>query len=525
MNFISFEFAAFLLLTVIVYYIVPRRAQWIALLCANVVFYSFGGFKTIGYLVFTSVTTWGAGLVLERFNAARKTIDKSDRKLIERNTRLKKTMVAVCLALNFGMLFMLKYLSFALGAVGGLFGLFGLNAGITVPDFILPLGVSFYIFQSTGYVIDMYRGKYGAQKNIARFFLFTSFFPQMVQGPISRYDKLGAQLVEYHSFDGDNLRDGILIVMWGYFKKMVIADRAAVIVSTFFSDYGSVGGAVTAFSVLMYCINLYCDFSGGIDITRGVAKMLGIELEENFRRPLFARSLSEYWRRWHITLGGWMRDYVFYPISLSKPFGRMGKWARDKIGGKAGKIFSTSIATFIVYLIIGVWHGANFRYIAFGFYNGAIITSSLLLAGPYAKLKKKLHIDQDSRLWHFFETIRTAFIVFIGRYITRAPRLTVALSLIVHTFTPSAFNAHELWNGTILSMGLSPADLAVVGVCILLVHAVELYEEKRGCAIVSLSQKNGFVQWLVMLALILSIVFLGMMRGGYISSEFIYKAY
>lgn len=525
MNFISFEFLVFLVLTLVVYYTVPKKVQWISLLAANIAFYCFGGVRTVGYLVFTTFTTWGAGLILERMNAERKEIPKADKARLEGNTKKKKAVVAVTLLLNFGMLFILKYLSFTAVAAENLLGSFGVGFNAKVPDFVLPLGVSFYIFQSTGYVIDLYRGKYAAQKNIARFSLFTSFFPQMVQGPISRYNKLGVQLTEYHSFDTDNVRDGILVIMWGYFKKMVIADRAAIVVASFFSDYESYGGAVTVFSILMYCINLYCDFSGGIDITRGVAKMLGIELEENFRRPLFSRSLTEYWRRWHITLGGWMRDYVFYPLSLSKPFGRLGKWAREKIGGKAGKIFATSIATFVVYLIIGIWHGANFRYIAFGFYNGAIITSSILLAGPYSKLKQRLHINTDSRLWHVFETVRTSFIVFIGRYITRAPRLTVAVSLIIRTFDISRFSAHSLWDGTLLNMGVSLADLIIVAVCIVLVHSVEFYEEKRGNAVERLAEKNGLVQWLVMLVLMLLIVFFGMMRGGYISSEFIYKAY
>ena len=525
MNFISLEFVLFLLCAVILYYIVPKKVQWIALLLSNIGFYCFGGFKTVGYLVFTTLTTWGAGLILEKLNTAKKSIDKADKAALEKNKRLKKLVVAVTLVLNFGMLFMLKYLGFTVDAVMKLIGSFGVQASVRVPDFVLPLGVSFYIFQSTGYVVDMYRGKYPAQRNIARFSLFTSFFPQMVQGPISRYDKLGVQLNEYHKFDTDNIRDGILIVMWGYFKKMVIADRAAVLVGTFFDDYGSYGGAVTAFSILIYCINLYCDFSGGIDITRGAAKMLGIELEENFRRPLFSTSLTDYWRRWHITLGGWMRDYVFYPISLSKPFGKLGKWAREKIGGKAGKIFATSMATFIIYLIIGIWHGANFRYIAFGFYNGIIITSSLLLAGPYTSLKKKLKINEESGWWHLFQMIRTAFIVFIGRYITKSPRLLVALQLIVHTFNPVTFAARDLLNGTVLKMGLSLKDLIIIGVCTVLMHAVEWYEEKHENAVDALSKKNGFIQWAAMAILMIVILFFGIMRGSYISSEFIYKAY
>jgi len=393
MVFISWTIVLFLAAAVIVYYLVPVRARWTVLLAASTVFYLSGGVKPVFYLLFTTATTYSAGLLLDRLNARRTEIPKSDKAAQEKLKSRKKAVVAVTLILNFGMLYCLKYLGFTLNAAASLFGVFGAEVNVNLPDFIMPLGVSFFIFQTTGYVIDCYRGKYPAERNPAKYVLFASFFPLMVQGPISRYDRIAPTLLSGNRLKAENIRDGIQLMMWGYMKKMIIADRAAVVVNAFFGDYGSHGGAVTAFAVLFYCINLYCDFSGGIDITRGAAQLFGVALEKNFERPIFATSLAEYWRRWHITLGGWMRDYVFYPISLSKPFGKLGKWSREKLGGKLGKIFPTSCATFIVYLIIGIWHGANFRYIFYGFFNGAIITSSLLLAGVYMKLKEKLHIN------------------------------------------------------------------------------------------------------------------------------------
>lgn len=255
----------------------------------------------------------------------------------------------------------------------------------------MPLGLSYFIFQSVGYVIDVYRGKLPAQKNPLKYGLFVSFFPQMVQGPISRYDQLAPQLLAERSLDWRDLKFGIQLCLWGYFKKLVIADRAAVLVNAVITENCPYGGAVIASGILFYCIQLYCDFSGGIDITRGVARMFGIDMAENFRRPIFAMSLTEYWRLRHITLGAWMRDYVFYPLSLSKAFGRLSRWARTHIRGTGGKIFATSLATFIVYLIIGIWHGANFRYIAFGLWNGVLITASLLLERTFLRWKSALH--------------------------------------------------------------------------------------------------------------------------------------
>ena len=524
MYFVSGIFILFVLITVLVYYLVPGKYQWVVLLAGNIVFYLWGGPWTGIYLLVTTVSTFTAGLLLDELNIKKKDIPKDDITGAKKNRRLKKSVVAASLLINFGMLFAVKYLDFTIGAFA--------NAFLHTDDYpvlglVMPVGISFYIFQSVGYVIDCYRNKYRAERNPLKFAVFTSYFPQMVQGPISRYDKLAPQFFKAHRFDAENMRDGIQRVMWGYFKKMIIADRAAVIVNSFFSDYENAGGAVTAFAIIMYCINLYCDFSGGIDITIGISKMLGIELAENFKRPIFARSLSEYWRRWHITLGTWMRDYVFYSITLSKPFMKLSQSARKKIKGRAGKIITTSIATFIVYLLIGIWHGANFRYIFYGVWNGAIITVSLLLEGVYDSVKKKLGIKDDSKPWAVFSVIRTAFIVFIGRYITRAPRLTVAFMLIGRTFNPGSFRAAELWDGTVLNMGLKAEDLIIIAVSVVIVLIIEWYEEKHDPESFGmfLKKRNGFIQWIAILIPLLVILFFGIMRDSYIASEFIYKQF
>lgn len=525
MSYLSFAFVGFLLLAVTAYYVCPKKYRWIVLLLFSAGYYLTGGIRAMAYLAFTTITTWIAGLLLDRLNNLRKEVPKSDKPALERIKKQKQAAVAVTLVLNFGMLWMLKYLDFTVGTVTGLLGIFGISWNPAVPDFVMPIGVSFFIFQSVGYVIDCYRGKYPAQRNLARFALFTSFFPQMVQGPISRYDKLAPQLLAGNDLNCDSLRDGIQRILWGYFKKMVIADRAAVAVNAFFADYGSFSGTVTAIAILLYCVNLYCDFSGGIDITIGSAQLFGISMEENFRRPIFAGSLAEYWRRWHITLGGWMRDYVFYPISLSPAFGKFGRWSREKFGGKLGKIMPTSAATFIIYLIIGIWHGANFRYIAYGFWNGAIITSSILLTNVYSNWKKKLKIDEESGWWKLFTMVRTWFLVFLGRYITRSPRLLVGLSLILHTFNPFAARISDLWNGTMLNLGLSGFDYAVIAVSVCVMLAAEWFEEHHGSVRQALAKQNGLVQWIAVAVPLVVILLLGVYRGSYISSEFIYGQY
>lgn len=521
MAFTSMEFLGLTAGSLLVYYLVPGRFQWAVLLLASFGFYLAGGPGAMAYLLFTLLTTYFAGLALGRLAQKRRALSKEEKPGVEPKIKgWKKAVAAGAIAANFGLLYFVKYWDFTAQALTA-----GLGGRFAFPrlELVLPLGLSFYMFQSVGYVIDCYREKYPPQRHLGKYALFVSFFPQMVQGPISRFDQLGPQLGEPHPFDPDKVKYGIQLAMWGYLKKLVVADRAAVAVNTVFNAPEKYGGALTAFAVALYCVQLYCDFSGGIDITRGVAEMFGIRLAENFQRPIFAVSLTDYWRRWHITLGSWMRDYVFYSLSLSRPFGRLGKLTRKKIGGKLGKIIPTSLATFLVYFIIGIWHGANFRYIAFGLWNGVLITAALLLNNQFYSLRTRLGIPEDSKWFHVFRILRTTGLVFIGRYITRAPRLTVALSMLKKTFLhPCLYQVKGL---EFLNLGLGPGDLAVVAVGALVLFFVELYQERGGKVRGTLEQRNGFVQWLGILVPLAVLLVFGILRDPAISSEFIYKQF
>ena len=251
--------------------------------------------------------------------------------------------------------------------------------------------------------------------------------------------------------------------------------------------------------------------------------MFGIDMAENFRRPIFAMSLTEYWRRWHITLGACMRDYVFYPLSLSKAFGRLSRWARTHIKGTGGKIFATSLATFIVYLIIGIWHGANFRYIAFGLWNGVLITASLLLERTFLRWKSALHINDKSAAWRVFMTLRTMLLVFIGRYFTRSPRLSCVFRFLKTTVLHP--QPSQLLDGTLLSFGLAKTDFLVIALGLAVLLTLECFQERGVQIRAALEKKSGFVQWLTVTALLLAVLLLGVFRAGYIPSGFIYTQF
>ena len=513
----AFTSASFIVLTiasVLLYYIVPKKAQWCILLLASAAFYMAGSVKAFAWVVLVSGMTWVTGLILGRYNAI-KPADKAQKAQIQHK---KKQIAIICAVCCFGLLYAMKYWNFTLELLPS-----ALGNHIPRWDFVVPLGLSFFIFQSMSYVIDVYRGKYAPERNPLRYGLFVSFFPQMVQGPISRYDQLAPQLLAERSLDWRDLKFGIQLCLWGYFKKLVIADRAAVLVNAVITENCPYGGAIIASGILFYCIQLYCDFSGGIDITRGVARMFGIDMAENFRRPIFAMSLTEYWRRWHITLGAWMRDYVFYPLSLSKAFGRLSRWARTHIRGTGGKIFATSLATFIVYLIIGIWHGANFRYIAFGLWNGVLITASLLLERTFLRWKSALHINDKSAAWRVFMTLRTILLVFIGRYFTRSPRLSCVLRFLKTTVLHP--QPSQLLDGTLLSFGLAKTDFLVIALGLAVLLTLECLQERGVQIRAALEKRPGFVQWLAVTALLLAVLLLGVFRAGYIPSGFIYTQF
>ena len=473
MPFASLTFLGFTAAAVVAYYLVPRNYRWCILLAASYLFYMAGGWHAVFYIIFTTAVTYIAGRLLNSIN----------------KVLYRKIIVAISLILCLGLLFMLRYLDFA-------------------QNLIIPLGISFYIFQSIGYVIDVYRGKHGPEANIGKFALFISFFPQIIQGPISRFNQLAPQLEEGNNLDLQNIKYGIQLAMWGYFKMLVIAGRAGMIVDAVYGNFADYDGAVIAFAVLLFGIQLYCDFSGGIDITRGVAKMFGINMVDNFRRPIFSTSLAEFWRRWHITLGTWLKDYLFFSLALSKPIVKIGMFTRHRIGGTLGKIIPTSLCTFAVYFAVGIWHGASFRYIAFGIWNGVIITSSLLLAGFYTDIKKRLRINDKSFLWWVFCVFRTGALVSVGWYLVRAPRFVYGVNMLRRTFTH--FRPRSLLDGTLLNFGLTWVDLAIIFIAMAVVVALEFYQEKGGEVRKSLESKNFLVQWAAIFMPLAAIIFLGM---------------
>lgn len=421
MSLISMKFLLFVIVAAVGYYWIPKKYQWIWLLLFSYIYYVSGGLKVTCFLAFTTITTWFVGMRLEVITQAEQ--DKTKRK------RRKKQILVLTLLLNFGVLAVLKYTNFAITTYNLISG-----ASYRELSLLLPLGISFYTFQSMGYLLDVYWDRTKAEHNLFRFALFVSFFPQILQGPIGRFSRLGEQLYASHRFDLQKAERSLLRILWGYFKKMVIADNAVIFVNAIFGEPERYSG-LGIIAVLAYSIQLYCDFSGGMDVVIGIAGLFGIQMDENFKRPYFAISITDFWHRWHITLGTWMKDYVFYPVSLSGWMKHFSKFAKKVFGKQTGRTLPICLANLIVFLVVGIWHGAAWKFIVYGLYNGMIIAFSGLMAPRYRKWKQALHISDNNPGFHLFQILRTFVLVNISWFFDRADDVGTALRMMKYAVT------------------------------------------------------------------------------------------
>ena len=472
MPFTSFRFFFFLAFVIFAYYVVPKKFQWFVLLVSSYAFYLYSGVENVFFIVATTLFTYCSGLLMQSMrNKNQKKIDALGEDLtVDKKRELKKevakkihTVQVITVLINLGTLACLKYLNLLLGSVNDLFMLFRWDASVPFVNLIVPLGLSYYTFNSIGYLIDIGRGKYAAERHLGKFALFVSFFPSVVQGPLNRFADVGVQLQQPHNLEYDNLKNGALLILWGLFKKLVIADRVSAIASTVFSSsFTDYTGSHILFGVIAYSFQIYGDFSGGTDITRGAAQMMGLELPLNFERPFFSISLADFWRRWHMSLGAWMREYVFYPVMLCRPVSNLSKKMRKKHGTYAGKLVPSVAAPMVVFFLIGIWHGVTSQYVVNGLYNALLISGSVAMIPVYKKLIEKLHINTENFSYKLFQIFRTTVLLFISRIIVKAPSLEDALLMIKSLFTSVDFDFLFGFTGEIYTYGVNEKEMPIV---------------------------------------------------------------
>ena len=513
MNITSKDYVAFMAGVMVVYFILPKRFQWCLLLAASLFFYMKAGLPGVLFILTTSLVTFFTALWMESANRRSKETlaGLKDREAKaaerERSKRAKKRVFVLMCFIVFGIWVVVKYSPLLLQTIRQLVPQADLSAALArVDTFIVPLGISFYTFTAAGYVIDVSRKKYPAERNFLKYLLFVSFFPHIIQGPFSRFDRLGKTLFEPHSFDYDRMARGMRRILYGYFEKLLVADKLAPTVSTVMASPEKTPGVYLFFAVLGYGIQLYADFSGYMNIMCGFCEVLGVELEENFRQPYFSTSIQNYWQRWHMTLGHWYSDYIFYPCSMGKTAQKIGRRAREKFGARMGKLLPSYFAMIFVWTLTGLWHGARWTFVVWGWLNFAFIVFSMQMEPLYDRAKAVLHIRSEALWWRIVMIIRTFLLVSLLRVFYCNQTVRAALRYLRLLFSPNwNLLAHPLQVAVSACSGTSVA-LWYITIGVLIMFGVDLVNETG-------ARRN--VHWAVRgLAYGLMIVLIVMGAGG-----------
>lgn len=527
MLFTSYEFVAFMAVVFLLYYLVPKKWQWPLLLVASYIFYWCADPMYLIFIGVTTLSTYAVSRLLEKVNAEQKTylqahkaeLDREQKKAYKAKMKAKKWhLLLLCLIFNLGILSVTKYTNFVITNINAF--LSGENQ-LGMVDMIVPLGISFYTFQSMGYIIDVYREQQPAQKDLFKFALFVSFFPQLAQGPISRYGDLSKTLYEPHYFERKTVSYGVMRILWGYFKKVVIADRIVTgVIALVGGDQYS--GAYVFAAMLFYAFQLYCDFTGGIDITIGIAEVMGIRLAENFNLPYFSKNIKEYWNRWHITMGTWFTDYIFYPISVCKPMLKLSKWSRDHLGPAVGKRVTVYLSSFAVWLTTGIWHGAAWNFIVWGLANWVVIMVSQELEPLYDKFHARFKLKGKAP-YEVFQIVRTILLMSMIRMFDCYRDVPLTFQKVGSIFTE--FNWGVLFDGSLLNIGLSSADYLVLAVGLVIVFGVSLFKARHGSVRDAMYVKRPTLFYSLMGVLLVLILVFGAYGIGFDSSQFIYSQF
>ena len=482
MNFNSLSYLVFLAANVVLYYLLPPKWRNVLLLASSYFFYMCWNPKYALLMLFSTGVTYACGLLVERAFLGK-----------------RRLWLAASLTVNLAILFFFKYFNFVSSLVARGFALAGLTISAPSLDVLLPVGISFYTFQALGYTIDVYRGDIPAERNFVDYALFVSFFPQLVAGPIERSGNILHQLKEVHPFRWENLRDGVLPVLWGLMKKMVLADNLAVLVNTVYASPGDHTGAELALATVAFAFQIYCDFSAYSDIARGSARMLGFELMENFHCPYLATSVKDFWRRWHISLSSWFKDYLYFPL-----------------GGSRCSKSRHLLNLLIVFGISGLWHGAALTFVAWGLLNGLYQVVSILLDPLRRKWYGLLHLRQDHFLVRAVRVVCTFGFTCLAWVLFRADSLQDAGTVFRALLALPVTGLHGDPGG----LGLSLQALKLMALlCLLLVILDYFIAEKQLAKRINRTIVRRYAVYFVLIVLIL---LFGSYGEGYDPQDFVY---
>ena len=478
MGFLSLSYFLFFPLTALVYFLLPGRGRNGWLLVCSWFFYLCAGPESFPFLLGAALVTYFSARALEK--------------------RPRKGMLVLALCLFIGVLFLFKYLDFGAALLVRALGWVGLDWAPAVPKLLLPAGISFYLFAAMGYLMDVYRGRLPAERCFVKCALFLSFFPYLLSGPIGRAEQLLPQFNETHRFRYDDLREGLLRFLWGAFQKLVLADRLAAVVDTVFAAPDQFGAVQVVAAACAFSIQIYCDFSAYSDMALGSAKAMGFTLMENFRTPYFSRSIAEFWRRWHISLSTWFRDYLYIPLGGNRK-------------GRARKYLNL----LAVFAVSGLWHGAAVSFLVWGLLNGIYQVVGGLTAPARTRVRAVLHLGEDSKitaLWQMFCVFVLATLAWV---FFKAGSVSAALAVLRGMVTG------PLWVPPLSGMGMDRWEFLAAGAGFLLLFAVDAARQKTHVARRVLEAPR-WVRWCVYLGLLVIVVVFGSYGSGYDAQSFIY---
>lgn len=495
MVFNSVDFLVFFPVAAVGYYVIPHGFRYIWLLLCSYYFYMCWNPAYALLIMASTVTTYLSGIAMEWIEA--KEWDDAVK------SKRKKLCVAVSFIINLGILGYFKYFNFFLDNICTALAKFHISIEKPTADILLPVGISFYTFQALGYTVDVYRGEVRAEKNILKYALFVSFFPQLVAGPIERSGNLLRQIEERHTFQFEQVKDGLMLMVWGFFLKIVLADRAGIFVDAVYGDFVRYGGWYLIVASVLFAFQIYCDFAGYSIIAMGAAEVMGFRLTDNFNAPYLSRSVSEFWRRWHISLFRWFQDYIYIPLGGNRK-------------GRARKY----VNIMIVFLVSGLWHGASWAYVAWGALNGLYQVAGDLLKPVRDKIVEKFRLDRESFGHKFFQVLCTFVLVDITWVFFRAGDFSDAVEILGSMFR--ADNIWVLFDDSLFALGLDWKNFLVMLLSIALLLFADYLKYKGIVVRKALGRQELWFRWLVLISGIVGILVFGIWGSGYDASAFIY---
>lgn len=496
MQFNSFEFLIFFPVVLAIYFVIPKKVREPWLLVTSYYFYMSWNAKYVFLIGASTLATYISGVLFSKTDATAEGVKTK-----------KRLILALCIAFNLSLLFLFKYGNFAIDSVNTLLRSVRMTPVQRRFDFLLPVGISFYTFQALGYMIDVYRGDIPAERNLIRYALFVSFFPQLVAGPIERSGNLLSQMRNIENIRLWNARrvaSGAILMVWGFFLKMVISDRAAILVNTVFDNYRMYGSTELITAIVIFSLQIYCDFYGYSVIATGAAKIMGFELMENFNTPFFANSIRDLWSRWHISLSTWFRDYLYIPL-----------------GGSRKGIVRQNINLLAVFLVSGLWHGANWSFVIWGGLHGVYQVFGNMTRPLRNALYQKLSFKTDCFSWRLWQRFVTYGLFVFSLIFFRSDSVTDALRYIKRIVVkPTPW---LLFDGGLYTLGLERAEMHILVVSIAILFFVSCIRYTRGQTIdVFLMEQNMLFEWAVIIGLVLMIFVYGQYGPAFDAQQFIY---